>query len=797
MLVRRSSNCSIEKLFLTLCLCASVSLCFTKTLFAQTPQLNLVPVLTGLSQPVLLTNAKDGSGRRFIVEQPGRVLVLQPGSDNPTLFLDITSRVLYGGERGLLGLAFHPQFAQNGRFYVNYTRQPDGATVVAEYQNGTEQRILFTVAQPYENHNGGMVEFGPDGYLYIGMGDGGSGNDPQNRAQNLNELLGKMLRINVDVSDSQPEIFAYGFRNPWRFSFDHLTGQLYVGDVGQSAREEIDIVTQGGNYGWRVWEGTACTGLGPAPCTDPGFSPPIADYANTGGDGRCAIIGGYVYRGTQASLPYGAYVYGDLCSGEIMILQDGVQTVLADTVLQITSFGEDEAGEIYVLALDGSVSHLTNPDAVNAAQLDYSVSNDHVFMVSTAGNSSSVTRGYARIRSDENQTVPSSLAILDLRRNGALVSETSVPTSPAITTGRLFVQIGQLVNTGLAIVNPNDIAASLEFYFTDESGENVGGGSLTIPAGQQIAAFLTETPFNADSTLVGTFTFMASAGLRATAFRIVTNQRGDPLITTVPVMQLRAALSGSSTTIAHFAAGGGWSTEVMLVNPSDGFITGNVQFIDSSDQTIQSRPYTITPRSSTRILADTSSGQVRTGFVRVSSPAAATGLISFTDGGVTVTQTVVPAMFESSAFLMYAETGGAVRTGIAIANPSSSVVDVTLDFAGAEAVLSIPGNSQKAIFIDELSEFSNVSSFRGALRINATGFIAVADLRFRANQRGDFLMTNIAPNEAGGSSPAETICPYFADGVGYTTQVVLFGGPASGTMYFLDQSGNPAFLMIE
>jgi hypothetical protein len=774
-----------------------VSLCFSKALAAQSQQLNLVPLLTGLSQPLLLTNAKDGSGRRFIVEQPGRILVLQPGSDNPTLFLDITSRVLFGGERGLLGLAFHPQFAQNGRFYVNYTRQPDGATVVAEYQNGTEQRILFTVAQPYENHNGGMVEFGPDGYLYIGMGDGGSGNDPQNRAQNLNELLGKMLRINVDVPDSHPEIFAYGFRNPWRFSFDHLTGELYVGDVGQSTREEIDIVTQGGNYGWRVWEGTSCTGLGPAPCTDPGFIPPIADYANTGADGRCAIIGGYVYRGAQASLPYGAYVYGDLCSGEIMILQDGVQTVLADTVLQITSFGEDEAGEIYVLALDGSVSHLTNPDAVNTAQRYYSVSNDNAFVVSTAGNSSTVTRGYARIRSHENQTVPSSLAILDFRQNGVLVSETSVPASPALNSGRMFVEIGGLVNTGLAIVNPNDIAASVAFYFTDESGVNVGGGNITLAAGQQIAALLTEAPFNASSMLVGTLTFTASADITATAFRIVTNQRGDPLITSVPVMLLRAALPGSSTTIAHFADGGGWNTEVMLVNPSDEFITGSVQFIDSSGQTIRATQHTIAPRSSTRILGNTSSGEVRTGFVRVSSSAAATGLISFTDGGVTVTETVVPAMGENSAFLAYAETGPAVRTGIAIANPSSTVVDVTLEFAGAEAVLSIPGNSQKAIFIDELSEFANVSSLRGALRINATGSIAVADLRIRANQRGDFLMTNIAPNDAAGSSPAEVICPYFADGAGYSTQVVLFGATSSGTVYFLDQSGNPAFLMIE
>src|SRR5262245_12103319 len=364
---------------------------------AQTQRLSLIPFLSNLSEPVLLTHANEGSGRVFIVEQAGRIRVLQPGAAAPTLFLDIAARVLSGGERGLLGLAFHPQFSQNGRFYVNYTRRPDGATVVAEYSNGAEQRILFTVAQPYENHNGGMVEFGPDGYLYIGMGDGGAGNDPQNRAQNLNEFLGKMLRINVDVPNSRPEIYAYGFRNPWRFSFDRLTGQLYAGDVGQSAREEIDIVTQGGNYGWRVWEGTVCTGLGPAPCSSPNFIPPIAEYVNTGPDGRCAIIGGYVYRGAQGSLPYGAYIYGDLCSGEIFMLKDGVQTVLLDTPLQISSFGEDESGELYVLNLNGTISRLTNPDAVIASQRPYAVT-DAPFVTSTTGSAATQTRGYVRIQ---------------------------------------------------------------------------------------------------------------------------------------------------------------------------------------------------------------------------------------------------------------------------------------------------------------------------------------------------------------------------------------------------------------
>jgi glucose/arabinose dehydrogenase len=338
----------------------------------------LQPVLGGLSLPVYVTSAKDGTNRLFIVEQSGLIKVLQPGASSPTVFLNITSRVAQdGGERGLLGLAFHPQFSVNHRFFVNYTRGTDKAAVIAEYHvsasnpnvANTTEKLLLSIPDPYPNHNGGMMEFGADGYLYIGTGDGGSGNDPENRAQNINELWGKILRIDVDhangsVPYSSPsdnpffggvagrdEIYAYGTRNPWRFSFDRGTDQLYVGDVGQNQREEIDIVTLGGNYGWRVFEGTRCTGLGPAPCTTPGFTPPISEYGHT--LGRCAVTGGYVYRGARSTLPDGEYVYGDFCTGEIFTLQMGTQAPLLDTSLRISSFGEDEAGEIYVVGRAG------------------------------------------------------------------------------------------------------------------------------------------------------------------------------------------------------------------------------------------------------------------------------------------------------------------------------------------------------------------------------------------------------------------------------------------------------------
>ena len=350
--------------------------------------IQIQPVLiTDLTLPLLVTSAHDGSNRLFIVEQGGIIKVLQPGHVAPTVFLDITTSVLSGGERGLLGLAFHPQFSTNQRFFVNYTRRPDGATVIAEYRvSATNQNmaamnetVILTIAQPFSNHNGGMIEFGPDGFLYIGMGDGGAGNDPGNRAQNINELLGKMLRIDIDHPNgpalysspaSNPffgatpgldEIFALGLRNPFRFSFDRGTGQLYAGDVGQNAWEEIDIITLGGNYGWRVMEGNHCNPFfNGGVCTPIGIAP-ITEYGHSGG--RCSVTGGYVYRGPIETLPVGAYTFGDYCTGEIFLFDGGTTTVPLDTGLNISSFGEDEAGEIYVIGHGGQVYRIVNPSA--------------------------------------------------------------------------------------------------------------------------------------------------------------------------------------------------------------------------------------------------------------------------------------------------------------------------------------------------------------------------------------------------------------------------------------------------
>ena len=342
-------------------------------------ELRLQPVVDGLEQPVFLTHAGDGSGRLFVLERAGRIRIVEQGALLPEPFLDIRSRVRAGGERGLLGLAFHPRFAQNGRYFVNYTRDSDGATVVAEYRVSPDpdrsrrgERVLLTVAQPFSNHNGGMIAFGRDGYLYIALGDGGGGGDPGNRAQDPDELLGKILRIDVAgrpygippdnpfaEGGGRPEIYALGLRNPWRFSFDRATGRLLAGDVGQGHREEIDRIVRGGNYGWRRLEGTRChrprTG-----CERPGLVPPLDEYRHR--NGRCAVVGGYVYRGRAMSELRGTYLFADLCNGEIFGLREGRRRILLDSVLTIASFGEDEAGEVYVLDhVIGAVQRIAAP----------------------------------------------------------------------------------------------------------------------------------------------------------------------------------------------------------------------------------------------------------------------------------------------------------------------------------------------------------------------------------------------------------------------------------------------------
>jgi len=355
-----------------------------------TDSLALIPVAQSLTNPVYLAAPPGDVNRLFVVEQPGRIRVVQNGTLLQAPFLDIANRVSYGGEQGLFSVAFHPSYASNGFFYVDYT-DVNGDTRVERYSvsadsnvadSATHTLILF-VAQPYPNHNGGLVMFGPDGMFYIGMGDGGSGGDPQNRAQNPDSLLGKLLRIDVNTGTATPynipsgnpyaggggrgEIWALGLRNPWRYAFDPPSGLLYTADVGQDMWEEVDVqpaATPGLNYGWRIMEGAHC--YNPNPCSQTGLVLPAVEYDHSNGD--CAVIGGFVYRGALSPALAGQYFYSDECGAWLRSFTYAGGAVAKQTnwafdvsLGSVLSFGRDARGELYVLSGNGTVYRIATP----------------------------------------------------------------------------------------------------------------------------------------------------------------------------------------------------------------------------------------------------------------------------------------------------------------------------------------------------------------------------------------------------------------------------------------------------
>lgn len=350
--------------------------------FAQT--ISLQTFATGFSSPVAIVNA--GDSRLFVVQRGGAIRILNAnGTINATNFLTLTSStIVSGGERGLLGLAFHPNYATNGYFYINYTRASDGATVIARYSvsanpdvaDANSSQILLTISQPFSNHNGGSLVFGPDGYLYIGMGDGGSGGDPDNYGQNINSLLGKMLRIDVDsgspyaipagnpyagATPGADEIWAVGMRNPWKFSFDKQTDDLWIADVGQNAREEINkaaLTAAGLNYGWRCYEANIPYNTNGCQSASNYFMP-VANYAL--GNGYCSITGGYVYRGSTYPNMVGKYFFSDYCSNRIGWVENNGGTITWSSLFtgNFVSFGEDINGELYIAGIsNGTISKI-------------------------------------------------------------------------------------------------------------------------------------------------------------------------------------------------------------------------------------------------------------------------------------------------------------------------------------------------------------------------------------------------------------------------------------------------------
>jgi glucose/arabinose dehydrogenase len=332
-------------------------------------------IASGLNRTVDIQPAKDGSGRLFIIEKTGYIRIYENGQLLDAPFLDITNRVNHSGnEMGLLGLAFSPDYKQNGFFYVNYTGDGGNTRISRFHASGNSadsnsENVLLIIKQPYPNHNGGALAFGPDGYLYAGLGDGGSAGDPHKNGQNTTVLLGKILRLDVHNGDKYSipsdnpfgnEVWAYGLRNPWRISFDRDTGDLWIGDVGQDKWEEIDYLpagSQGGaNFGWSIMEGNHNYDGEP----QSGMILPVAEYSHA--EGGCSVTGGYVYRGTIPEWN-GIYIYGDYCSGKVwaLILSDGQwqSKVMFETGVTITSFGQDESGEIYLASDNGRIYRLT------------------------------------------------------------------------------------------------------------------------------------------------------------------------------------------------------------------------------------------------------------------------------------------------------------------------------------------------------------------------------------------------------------------------------------------------------
>ncbi len=369
---------------------------------ARSQALQLTNAFPGLSftTPLFLTHSGDGTDRIFVVQQNGVIDVFP----NDTLvsgsktFLDIGSLLSStSGEEGLLGLAFHPGYASNGYFYVNYTAPNPLHTVISRFKvsasdpniaDPTSEYKILEFNQPYTNHNGGMLAFGIDGYLYIGVGDGGSAGDPQNNAQNLSVLLGKILRIDVNdttatthyrippdnpwagnSSGYREEVWAFGLRNPFRFSIDPATGQLWAGDVGQDTREEVDLIQKGKNYGWRIMEGTFCYNP-PSGCDTTGLTMPVKDYGRTLGN---CVIGGYVYRGSRRPELQGAYIYGDFGSGSVFMFRSGGSSLTADSTLMqtpynISSFGTDQDGELYVVSYSTGGIFRFNQSTITSAE---------------------------------------------------------------------------------------------------------------------------------------------------------------------------------------------------------------------------------------------------------------------------------------------------------------------------------------------------------------------------------------------------------------------------------------------
>ena len=473
---------------------------------------------------------------------------------------------------------------------------------------------------------------------------------------------------------------------------------------------------------------------------------------------------------------------------------------------------------------DQTGSRLTLDTTLSAATTGvtaFTLPDNGGFSSSTAATAASTTSGYARIQPGTGRTAPAGLAIFGFTAGGVLVSEAGVPASPLIQSGRIYAEVAGAVNTGLAIANPNTGTATITFNFTDSTGTDFGTGTTTIAAGGQIAKFLNQDPFNSGDNVNGTFTFTSDVPVSVVALRGLSNERGDFLITTLPVAPL-ATTATATGFFPHFADGGGWTTQVILVNPTDGTLTGNVQFFSQGSDTTSGSPamvtvngvtassfaYSIPGRSARRFPTSGTPTSTTAGSARIVPDGGTTtpsglGVFSFKPGQFTVAEAGVPLLEPATAVRMYAESASPIQTGVAVANPSSTPATVTFELTtlagvstGLIGTATIPGDGQIAKFLDQISGFEDLPTpFQGVLRITTTSTagLSIVGLRSRTNSRGDFLITTTSPvDENATASTAEQLFPHFADGGGWSTQFILFAGSGTttgGDLRFLSQAG--------
>jgi len=473
--------------------------------------------------------------------------------------------------------------------------------------------------------------------------------------------------------------------------------------------------------------------------------------------------------------------------------------------------------------------------AGGTSEKTFSISDRGSFSVAAIEELSPARVGYARIQTDAGKTSPAGLAIFTLRNGKTVVSEAGVPASPLIQGGRLYAEVAGAVSTGLAIANPNPSGAAISFFFTNAAGVNFGQGTTTIPANGQIAAFLDSAPFNSGTLAGGTFTFTSSVPVAAIALRGLKNERNEFLMTTLPVIPVTPQTG--NVVFPHFADGGGWTTQVILVNPTDQTQSGIVQFFSQGSASAPGLPlamgtvesgtanifnYSIPARAAFRLRTTAASANTSVGSVRV-TPASGTSapsgvaVFSFRQSNITVTEAGVPAVRTSSAFRLYVESAGdfahartgSIQTGVAVVNVNSGTADVTFELMsvdgisiGPSGVVSVPANGQVALYLNQVSAFSALpASFQGVLRISGPAGISVVGLRSRYNERGEYLVTTTPPVSESDAAPAtELLFPHIVEGGGYTTQFVLFssgaGAAPSGTLRFLTQGGQPLKLNI-